>query len=448
MELNKLLLASAIAASTALVGCGGDSKSKSKADVPPTLPASSVNQMSCEDDVCTVKGIFTEDLHMTSGKSWVVSAPLYIGQGNYQFTTAKGITSYEGPTLTIDAGVTVIGGNAAPIVITRGSKIKANGTEASPIVMQYNDADHTDRGEWGGLVIQGKGITNKCAGKDVCNVSGEGNTGFYGGTDNADNSGNLNYVVVSGAGSVVGVDDELNGIGFMGVGSATTVDYVQVHNNEDDGVEFWGGAVVAKHLVLTDNKDDSIDWDNGWVGGIQFAIVDHAADEGDHGMETDNNGDAMDAEPRSLPTIANVTLVGSGANSDTAIKHREGTGVMMYNTVVTGFEACLDIDDAPTSALIDTKLVYTNVQFDCDADVKSDSEQASADYAQLVVDSTTSSVTSGDVTLANGYNAGLSAVTAPTIDNAKITGTTYVGAQEDAADTWYEGWTVGAISGN
>lgn len=441
MKFNKLLLVSAIAASTALVGCGGDDKDDKKKK--PKLP----QQVVCNDkDVCTIQGILTEDLTMTADKTWAVASTLFVGEGNKELATVKEIADYQGPTLTIEAGTKIVGANGAAIVVTRGSQIMANGTASAPIIMSSTDAGYDGRGEWGGLVIQGKGITNKCVAGEICNVSGEGNSGFYGGADNSDSSGTINYVVVAEAGSVVGVDDELNGIGFMAVGSSTTVDFVQVHGNEDDGVEFWGGAVVAKHLVLTDNKDDSIDWDNGFVGGIQFAIVDHADDEGDHGMETDNNGKGMDLLPRSKPTISNVTLVGSGANSDTAIKHREGTGVLMYNTVVTGFEACLDVDDQATANLIDTDFIYTNVQFDCTADVKTDDEQASADFAKLVVDSTVSSVTSGSVTLVNGYNAALAAVTAPTIANSSITATTYVGAQKDAADTWYKGWTVGAIS--
>ena len=32
-----------------------------------------------------------------------------------------------------------------------------------------------------------------------------------------------------------------------GVGSATTIDHVQVHNSSDDGVEIFGGRVNAKY---------------------------------------------------------------------------------------------------------------------------------------------------------------------------------------------------------
>ncbi len=68
-------------------------------------------------------------------------------------------------------------------------------------------------------------------------------------------------------------DNELNGITFGGVGSGTKVEYIQVHDNADDGVEFFGGTVNAKYVVLTANKDDSVDWDNGYRGNLQYVLV-------------------------------------------------------------------------------------------------------------------------------------------------------------------------------
>ena len=56
----------------------------------------------------------------------------------------------------------------------------------------------------------------------------------------------------------------LNGIAFQGVGSGTEVDYIQVHMNADDGVEFFGGTVGIKHVLVTGVGDDSMDWTDGW----------------------------------------------------------------------------------------------------------------------------------------------------------------------------------------
>ena len=140
-------------------------------------------------------------------------------------------------------------------------------------------------------------------------------------------------------------------ITFGGVGSGTEVDYLQVHANADDGVEFFGGAVDVKHLVLTGNKDDSIDWDNGFKGRIQHVFVQHAANAGEanRAIEADNDGSTPDKEPMSNPTIANMTIIGN--NFDTADKDsegiylREGTQASIYNSVITGAAGeCFEVE--------------------------------------------------------------------------------------------------------
>ena len=109
-----------------------------------------------------------------------------------------------------------------------------------------------------------------------CTKEGEANSGLFGGDDPTDSSGSLKYMVVKYAGSNVDPENQLNGIAFQGVGSGTEVDYVQVHNNLDDGIEFFGGNVSARHVVLTGNADDSLDWTDGWQGSIQFLLINQA----------------------------------------------------------------------------------------------------------------------------------------------------------------------------
>ena len=109
-----------------------------------------------------------------------------------------------------------------------------------------------------------------------CNVRGEGGDGVgrFGGDDDADNSGVIRYVAIAEAGKATGVqDNEINGLTLMGVGHGTTIEYVQVHNNLDDGVEWFGGTVDAKYLVLTGNDDDDVDYDEGYKGNIQHVLI-------------------------------------------------------------------------------------------------------------------------------------------------------------------------------
>jgi len=100
------------------------------------------------------------------------------------------------------------------------------------------------RGQWSGLIVNGAASINVGA-----EAFGEGNTGAYGGTNPADSSGTLKYVRIEFAGIEFSLDNELNGIAFQGVGSGTMVNYVQVHFNQDDGIEFFGGTVGQSTLL-------------------------------------------------------------------------------------------------------------------------------------------------------------------------------------------------------
>ncbi len=477
---KKLLTAAIVAGSAVLTGCGSDSDSNSGVDTTDgtvgtsiatgTYLGDAVNTSPLSDastavDNCTEFGgtlasavcTLPSRITATGGSlnkdvTYLLTGMTKLGYGDKELETATDVSwlknSENTVSLTIPAGTTIKGQTGSAFVVTRGAELNAEGSAAAPVTFESEDSDLVGAAEWGGLVIQGFGISNQCPSTGICNISGEGASGNYGGDDNTDSSGSLEYVVVTEGGSVVGVNDELNGVGFMGVGSGTTVDYLQVNDNSDDGVEFWGGAVVAKHLVLTANQDDSIDWDHGWVGGIQYAIVKQTNGAGDHAFETDNDGESMDNDPRSKPTMANITAISGGA--DAAIRHKEGTAGLFYNVAVVeqGTAAtCINIDDQATADQIDTDMIYTNVELACQTTVADEDEESGVDFSQALVDSTTSSInatTDGSVAVDGDYVVtGATAISsAPTILNSQITGNTVMGAVEDASDDWFAGWTV------
>lgn len=255
-------------------------------------------------------------------------------------------------TIRIQAGTKIVGEPKSFISVARGSKIIAEGSKDKPVVFTSVSTTNRKRGEWGGIVINGNAPINACkAGTTLCEAISEGikiEQVKFGGNDPMDNSGVLKFVRVEFAGYPMSQDNELNGITFNAVGEGTEVDYIQVNMNADDGVEFFGGTVNVKHLVLTNNDDDSLDWDMGYKGKIQYLLAKQADDSGDNGIEADNFKSPMNANPRSNPTISNATFIG-GKNSAYGMLLRRGTAASMYNFIVTGFKkACIDIDDAET----------------------------------------------------------------------------------------------------
>ena len=377
--------------------------------------------------VCQLTGTITQDLLLTSNNLYELVGRVTIGGDNS-----------ESAILTVQAGTTIFGGTDVDfLVISRGSQIIANGTRTAPITLtSQSDLEGstdiaTTRGEWGGLVINGNAPINDCpqgatGGTAECTKEGEANSGLFGGASPEDSSGVLNYVVVKFAGSNVDPENQLNGIAFQGVGSGTEVDFVQVHNNLDDGIEFFGGTVSAKHVVLTGNADDSLDWTDGWQGNIQFLVIDQADDAGDNGIEADNREGDEAAEPRSLPKIANMTITGNPG--ERAVRLRRGTGLELYNSVVQDSADCLRIQGDSLNQL-GTGIQFGGVRFDCATVVEGDDVAA----IQAQIDASTSVSTTGQV---------VDPVDAAAAD-AFFENTTFIGAIEDAANDWTMGWTVG-----
>jgi hypothetical protein len=273
-----------------------------------------------------VRGRFTQDLTFTSERNWYLDGAVFIGKNQ----------PGSGPvTLTVEAGTKVYGepGNTNPglLVIDRGGKIDAVGTADDPIVFTSaadTPARDGDRkpGDWGGIVINGEApIQGDTA-------EGEGSTGTYGGDKADDNSGTLKYARVEFGGTLFSPDNQLNGIAFQGVGSGSTFDYIQVHRNADDGIEFFGGSAQVKHVVLTGIEDDSIDHDDGWTGSVQYAIAQQwSGTTADNLLEGD--GDPKDVIDPTKGWIVNATLIATD-DSDNGLFLRRDADSSFYNTVI------------------------------------------------------------------------------------------------------------------
>jgi hypothetical protein len=402
-----------------------------------------------------------------------------VTQARSSNSSAKARNPETDVVLTIEPGAVLFGQSGNDyIVVHRDAQIMAEGTKTKPIIMtslQDVKGEVTAAGQWGGLVILGNAPSNKCPtdGSDCAlQVEGVAEGAVFGGTDWEDNSGVLKYVVVKYAGFEIAPDNELNGITFGGVGSGTTVDYIQVHSNADDGVEFFGGAVNAKHLVLTANKDDSVDWDNGFKGKLQHVYIEHAknAGEANRGIEGDNDGSSPDKEPQSNPTIANMTIIGN--NFDTADKDsegiylREGSAAKIFNTLITGpseMGECLELEGGETSSVtVDNanngKIVMQNVMMACNNDenfknAKADDKSVLLDLAKWFEAETSNSVStsaligstgipdSGSPLIAAGAGQDVS-----TTQDAWFDSVDYIGALNgaDVADSdWRQGWAFG-----
>ncbi|WP_339879039.1 hypothetical protein [Pseudidiomarina gelatinasegens] len=393
MNLQTLFKITAIASALALAGCGGD------IEVNPTVNDNSVNNSNNSsgggetptdptgDNLCAsyngLQGAFdgrdceynlefasrnveiTEDItfaELPDGGVHVFDGALLIGEDCDTTTTCT--INETGPVVTVEPGATLAFTSGEAIVrVARGAKLNAIGTFAKPVTFTSANAftrfDVVGNGprfaDWGGIIVNGQGITNQCtdAQRDAntCNVSSEGIVSYYGGNDNADDSGSMKYAKIwyAGSGPRAGGDgDDLNSLTLNAVGSGSSYEYVHIHQGYDDGIEFFGGAANVKRVVFTDTQDDSMDIDAGWQGNAQFLYIKHGTVNvdgtdvfmGNGGFEADgekNSGPEYSQAPTSRPTIANVTVVTTDGLStrdndlSTAMKFDDNFQGQLYN---------------------------------------------------------------------------------------------------------------------
>jgi hypothetical protein len=276
----------------------------------------------------------------------------------YYYVLRGAVFVEEGATLNITAGTRVVGesGSVGTLIVKRGGRLNAIGTRTAPVVFTSDQAvGSRARGDWGGIILNGRAPVNIEGGEGV----GEADTGVYGGNQPNDNSGTMRYVRVEFAGVEFSPDNELNGIAFQGVGNGGSYEFIQVHMNRDDALEWFGGTADIKYAVTSNAADDSFDWTFGWSGRAQFIAITQRGDDADNGIEADNNEFNNNLLPRSNPQIYNITMCGDpdrneGGESPRGANFRRGTAFTFRNFLVTGFKTTgLQISDAATSAQVD-----------------------------------------------------------------------------------------------
>ncbi|MBL8961649.1 MAG: fibronectin type III domain-containing protein [Gemmatimonadetes bacterium] len=426
------------------------------------------------------------------------------------YTLAGFIHVTGNATLTIQPGTVIKGNEGSALFVLRGSKILAVGRADAPIVMTSSKAVGSRRaGDWGGLIIVGNATTNKTGanpevegtGTDGTTVaSGKNYTITYGGgTNDADDSGELRYVRVEFAGFAPRANQELNSFTFAAVGSGTRLSYLQALYGLDDAFEWFGGTVNATNLVSYETGDDHFDMSEGYRGRLQFLIGMQSATVNinplpgqnvatdPQGIENDGCDGAgctngFNSNPFNVPVVANFTLVGtgnssvgSGTSGGIGMLLRRGTGGYYVNGVLARWpRAAFSVRDQDTYTrgggtatpdLASADLAIRNVsyyestnvfetgsaRFSFDASANNiaagtgTGAAAFTAFPATITDATT--VSAFDWTPASGSSiatGGLSPFTGKllTAGGTAVTGTAYRGAAAPGGAKWWQGWTT------
>ncbi len=301
--------------------------------------------------------------------------------GNVKLHNTKiyGLDGYvyvnDGAVLEIEAGTIILGdtvGQNSVLCINRGGKIIAKGTRQLPIVFTSSALPgQRARGDWGGVVICGKARTNHPGGQAA--IEGgiadatAGGRGWFGGSDDDDSSGVMQYCRIEFAGIAVAPNNELNSLTMGAVGRRTVLDHIQVSYGNDDGFEWFGGTVNAKYLISTGILDDDFDTDNGFSGKVQFGIAQRFRTVADvstsQAFESDNDANSSFNQPLTTAVFSNVTAIGplqdtswttgGGANQYNArfgagAQIRRNSRQSIHNSLFLGWPRGLEIAQLPT----------------------------------------------------------------------------------------------------
>ena len=248
-----------------------------------------------EELVVNVNGNITSNTTWETGKIYVLESRIAV---------------VSGVTLTIQPGVIVkgragTGANATALLIARGGKLMAEGTASSPIIftsvadeilpgnIASPNLDPTLNGLWGGLIILGNApISADAASVQIEGIPPSDQNGLYGGSDATDNSGVIKFVSIRHGGANIGEGNEINGLTLGGVGSGTIIENIEVVANQDDGIEWFGGTVNVKNVIIWNAGDDAVDTDQSWGGTLDNFIV---VNPGDECFELDGPEGTMEA---------------------------------------------------------------------------------------------------------------------------------------------------------
>ena len=348
--------------------------------------------------------------------------------------------------LTIQAGVIILGDKATQgtLLITKSSKIIAQGTSSNPIIFTSSEAAGSRaEGDWGGVVILGNAKNNQPGG--IANIEGivVSAESEYGGTNDQDSSGVFSYVRIEFPGIAFIPNKEINGLTFGSVGSKTKIDHVQVSFSGDDSYEWFGGTVDAKYLIAFRGTDDDFDTDYGFSGRIQFGLIvrdpdlfDAAGDS--NGFESDNDATGTANFPRTQAIFSNITSIGPKRNGtvtlpvgekfERAFYIRRNSSISVFNSIAASWEKGIYLKDAGTVdnfALNDSAVFANNlIASDISKAITTDANASLLMYSTIFSeDNSDSTKATTAIAWVNGFPAALSSTPDYRLDSSSIAAT-------------------------
>lgn len=311
-----------------------------------------------------LSGQITTDMTLTNDVIWELD-------GRVTVTSGATLTIQEGTIIKAYAGQEA---SAAVLIIARGAKIQANGTASKPIIFTSiadnialgqttgSNLSENDRGLWGGVIVLGKAkasLSGDALENQIEGIPASDTNGLYGGTDDADNSGTINYISIRHGGTTIGDGNEINGLTLGAVGRGTSISNVEVVANVDDGIEWFGGSVNVSNAIVWSCGDDALDIDEAFSGTVTNSVA-ILGNISDHAMEIDGPAGSYEA----AFILDGITIIGNTETENGEYADfRDNAMGALNNIYAVGFKASSDVEldnNVVAQNFLDGKLSFSN----------------------------------------------------------------------------------------
>lgn len=338
------------------------------------------------------------------------------------------ITISTGATLTIEAGTRVFAEDInTALLIAAGSKIIARGTVNAPIkfstLAARSSAATTIAGQWGGIFIHGRAPIS------MSEATQEAYGGAYGGNQANDDSGILEYVEISFAGSnVVSDNNQAGGLQLNGVGSGTKLENIYINNALRYSIQVRGGAANLKYIFINNPDGRALTWNNGYTGFIQHLAVVYRSNPSSAVSAIEGFADVGNTAG---PVLSNLSINGKGGLNTRGIWFRNNARGAVHNSWITQTAAGLRVLNDLTNP---NPTISNNIFWNNTADYASnaDSNTTMTRYASA----NTTSPSIGIIQDTKGITSG--GALNPASLNAWFSPSNYIGAIDPAND--WTGW--------
>ena len=271
----------------------------------------------------------------------------------------------DSTTLTIEPGTVILGDfkTNGSLIISRGSKIIAEGTETDPIIFTSNRSVKKE-GDWGGIFLLGDASINQFGNvaaidyglkpTDYKNIA-------YGGDNQKSNSGIFQYVRIEFAGKRTVDYGYYSALTLAGVGNQTVIENIMVSHSLGNAFSVIGGDLKLTKLVSYKSSGTDYVFNHGTQCKISnsLAIRDPFVSGANrpkclYVASYDDETKVNSSKPGTLVEADNLSLINLSNDLDSHVKMglvKEGiyiephASLTLNQSVISGFNPAVILDN-------------------------------------------------------------------------------------------------------